>query len=283
MEIPPLLQRLVSPLQRSPGLRGTVYLGTAAALMQTIGGWYEQDYPTAVVLVHLTILPVGAAVTAAGLALEGRSPAELLPMWRDGALLALGFGACAASSLAFLAVLRSLGLVSAPKWGWEDAPLSTVLKTVGFQLVGHLAVAWNEEQVFRGYGFETLREALGTPGAMLVLIPLFAAAHPLKPRVLFFQGLLGLNVTIQRLVTGSMWFGVGYHWAWNAMQMAVFGPPAIHPIRPLYLHGPEVLMGRTSSAEPGVIAGIANVVNIALMGAAWWLRKRRARQRQEKK
>jgi hypothetical protein len=26
---------------------------------------------------------------------------------------------------------------------------------------GHLAVAWNEAMVFRGYGFETMRERLG--------------------------------------------------------------------------------------------------------------------------
>ncbi len=39
--------------------------------------------------------------------------------------------------------------------------MNAVLRSVAYQGVGHLAVSWNEEMVFRGYGFETVRAALG--------------------------------------------------------------------------------------------------------------------------
>jgi len=42
-----------------------------------------------------------------------------------------------------------------------------------------LAVAWNEEMVFRGYAFEMVREALGQGKALAVLIPGFALYHGL--------------------------------------------------------------------------------------------------------
>jgi membrane protease YdiL (CAAX protease family) len=278
-----LLQRLVGPLQRSPGLRGTVYLGTAAALMQTIGGWFDQDYPTKVALVHLTILPMGAAVTAAGLVLEGRSPTELLPTPEERRQLLQGVATGAAVYLGVLAIMGAKGWASAPKWGWEDAPAGEVLRTTALRLVGHLAVAWNEEQVFRGYGFETLQQSIGTAGSSAVLVPLFASAHPFIPSVLLSTGIAGVLFTAQRLSTGNIWFGVGYHWAWNAMQSALFGPADAAPaLRPLRVHGPERWVGQPGYPESGLLVNLIDLAGLAAMGAVWWRWRLQSGQRQEK-
>jgi membrane protease YdiL (CAAX protease family) len=285
MDAQRLLQQLVGPLQRSPGLRGTVYLGTAAVLLQTVGGWYRQkhqDYPTRVVLTHLTVLPLGVAVTAAGLLLEGRSPAELLPTPEERRQLALGFGLGTLALLTSLGLARAKGWVSAPRWGWEEAPLGDVLRSAALSFIGDFAIAWNEEQVFRGYGFDTLQASIGTPGAVLVLVPLFAAGHPLRPFVLAMQGIAGLMFTGQRLATGSIWLGVGHHWAWNAMQSAVFGPPEVRSLRPLIVDGPPVWVGRAGHPEPGLLTAFVDLLILALVGAVWWRRKRQAGKHQEK-
>jgi hypothetical protein len=93
-----------------------------------------------------------------------------------------GVGLGTAAFLAWLGIAKAKGWVSAPVWGWEQAPLHAVLRSVARQGVGYLAVAWNEEMVFRGYGFETVREALGQGKAVAVLIPGFALYHGLDPQ-----------------------------------------------------------------------------------------------------
>ncbi len=55
--------------------------------------------------------------------------------------------------------------------------MNEVVRSAALLGVGHLAVAWNEEMVFRGYGFETVREALGQGKAVAVLIPGFGPVH----------------------------------------------------------------------------------------------------------
>jgi membrane protease YdiL (CAAX protease family) len=239
-------------------------------------GWFDLDDPLQVALIHPTIFPLGAAVTAAALALEGRSPKELLPTPDDRTQILLGFGAGTAARLAFLGLLRAAGWASAPRWGWEDAPLGRVLGSVALMTVEHLTVAWNEEQVFRGHGFETLQASIGTAGATAVLVPLFASAHPLRPLVFAGQSALGLLCTAQRLHTGSIWFGVGYHWAWNLVETAVFGPTdGLPSLRPLHTHGPDVWVGRPGHPEPGLLDGLLSF-GLAVVAAVWWRRKRRA-------
>jgi membrane protease YdiL (CAAX protease family) len=103
--------------------------------------------------------------------------------------------------------------------------------------VGHLAVAWNEEMVFRGYSFETVREALGQGKAVAVLIPGFALYHGLDPQQVLGMLAGGATLMLLRLHTDALWMPVGYHWAWNVLQTAIFGASGPAPsIRPLQVH-----------------------------------------------
>jgi len=77
-----------------------------------------------------------------------------------------------ATFLTWLGIAKAKQRASAPTWGWEQALMSQVLRSVA--LPGHLAVAWNEEMVFLDYGCEAVREALGQGKAVAVLIPGFA-------------------------------------------------------------------------------------------------------------
>ena len=73
--------------------------------------------------------------------------------------------------------------------------------------VGHLAVAWNEEQIFRGYGFDTLRQAVGGWGAVAILAPLFALEHVVPTKALQFLSftITGGVLTVMRVESGSIW------------------------------------------------------------------------------
>jgi membrane protease YdiL (CAAX protease family) len=136
-------------------------------------------------------------------------------------------------------------------------------------------VVVNEELIFRGYGFDTLEEALGTPGTIAISVPLFALNHgPGWKRFIGFT-MAGLLLALLRLGTGNLWLAGGFHLAWNLAQQALFGPPDGSPsIRPLQLHGPPAWVGRPGYPDPGWLQVLAFTLLAALAGA--WLRQKRA-------
>jgi membrane protease YdiL (CAAX protease family) len=154
--------------------------------------------------------------------------------------------------------------------------MNEVVRSVALLGVGHLAVAWNEEMVFRGYGFETVREALGQSKAVAVLIPGFALYHGLDPQQILGMLAGGTTLMLLRLHTDGLWLPVGYHWAWNVLQTAVFGAPGSAPsLRPLLVQGPERWMGRPGAPEPGLLSTLVHLVMALLL---WlWMRRGSAR------
>jgi uncharacterized protein len=151
-----------------------------------------------------------------------------------------------------------------------------VLRSVALLGVGHLAVAWNEEIVFRGYGFETMREALGQGKAVAVLIPGFALYHGLETQQLLGMLAGGTTLMLLRLHTDALWMPVGYHWAWNTLQTVVFGASESVPsIRSLHVHGPERWMGKPVAPEPGLLSTLVHLVMVLLV---WlWMQRNGAR------
>jgi membrane protease YdiL (CAAX protease family) len=200
------------------------------------------------------------------------------PRWnrvplRQGVGQALhGVGLGTAAFLAWLGIAKAKQWVSAPAWGWEQTSLNEVLHSVAGQAVGHLAVSWNEEMVFRGYGFETVREALGQGKALAVLIPGFALYHGLDLQQLLGMLAGGMTLMLLRLHTDALWMPVGYHWAWNVLQTAVFGASDAAPsILPLQVHGPERWMGKPGQPEPGLFS---TLVHLAVTLLLWlWMRR----------
>jgi uncharacterized protein len=123
--------------------------------------------------------------------------------------------------------------------------------------------------VFRGYGFETVRAALGQANAVAVLIPGFALYHGLDPQQLLGMLAGGTTLMLLRLHSNALWRAVGYHWAWNVLQTTVFGVSELAPsVRPLQVHGPERWMGKPGRPEPGLLSTLVHLV-IALL--VWWL------------
>jgi membrane protease YdiL (CAAX protease family) len=90
-----------------------------------------------------------------------------------------------------------------------------------------IVAAISEEILFRGVIFRFLEEGVGSWGAVIGSSLIFGLAHIANP-----DGTLwgGLAIAIQSLVfagiyllTRSLWWCIGLHFAWNITQGAVFG------------------------------------------------------------
>lgn len=256
-----VIEQVSRRLKADPTVRGIAYLGAAATLITGMNRLLRPlDLLDEGLMLHMAVLPGGLLITAAFLRLEGRTSWSLRPVLpklrqaENGALLG------AATFLAVTGIAASRGWVSAPAWGWERERLPLVLQAVLVQTIGHLVVAWNEELVFRGYGFDTLRQAWGDAAAAGTLVLLFAAFHQLTPQVLLGQTALGAALMALRLSSDGIWLPLGYHWAWNVTQTAILGAPDSLPsLRPLEAHGPYLWLGRPGYPEPGLLTTLANL------------------------
>ena len=90
-------------------------------------------------------------------------------------------------------------------------------------------VALGEELMFRGYLQVNLREGIGSLPALLITSLLFGLLHAMNPNLnwigLINIALAGLALGYGRMVTGSLWLPVAYHFSWDFFQGAVFALP----------------------------------------------------------
>jgi membrane protease YdiL (CAAX protease family) len=272
--------KIVNGLRGSPGLRGTLYLTAAAASLELGFRLTDHRLPYGTVIGHIKTVPLVVLLTGVGLYLQSKQPLSVAQTTvRQMAMQTLrGVGIGVGAYLTWIGVATTCGWASLPRWGWTATSLRNVLQSAAILGVGHLAVAWNEEQVFRGYGFDTLRQAIGGWGAAAILIPLFAIGHGLTLDLIKLQGFMitGAVLTLMRVQSGSIWFGVGYHWMWNFMQTGLFGPAEAEPsLRPMQLDGPYQWVGKPGSPEPGLLSTVIQCAVGVGIGLLWLAKKRR--------
>lgn len=267
---------IIAYLRRSPGARGVMYLICGASALEVVAHLQDRTLPYRVERLHLTLVPFTAVVTNAFSRLEppareDEAETSLRARAAQGVLGALiGAGGIGA----VLAAAASQGWVDAPEWGWEQVPVPELARAITFIAVGHLAVAWNEETVYRGYGYTALRQAVPPTVAGAFLTVLFGYGHSFNPQIAWGEAALGLPLMLLRVATGNIWASVGYHWAWNFLQTGIFGPPQRNPsLRPLNLHGPYLWTGKPGLPEPGLLSMTVNLLVAA--GIALWMRRRR--------
>jgi len=257
-------------------LRGVAYFGIAATVLQTVGQHFPEHQPYSREQFNLVVLPLALAVTRAFVALRPDDTARWIEvdLPREASQVAYGAALGTAAILGTLWIAWAKKWVSAPAWGWAQVEPAILARSMAFITAGHLAVACSEELVFRGYGYMTLRRALPAPLAGSGVTVLFALAHPLTLRTLVGEAALGLTLLALRIHSDGIWLPIGYHWAGNVLQTAVFGPVEGPPsLRPLHVHGPSVWVGRPGHPEPGVLS---TVVNLALaLGIALYTKAQR--------
>jgi membrane protease YdiL (CAAX protease family) len=159
-----------------------------------------------------------------------------------------------------------------------------------------IAVAFNEEFIFRGYQIRNLAEGLvgrrigpraAIAAAWFLSAALFGLAHAINPGataissiniMLTAGGLLGLSYVL----TGELAIPIGIHLAWNFFEgpvygFAVSGTPSDASLLNLTQGGPKLWTGGDFGPEAGLLCTISCTVALALV--AFWVRARNGRLR----
>ncbi|HET9177880.1 MAG TPA: CPBP family intramembrane glutamic endopeptidase [Terriglobia bacterium] len=95
--------------------------------------------------------------------------------------------------------------------------------------VAFLVVGFAEEFLFRGYALTTLTDGIGFWPAAIVLSAIFGAVHLSNlrenPTGALSAGLVGLLFCFSLHRTGSLWFAIGFHAAWDYGQSFIYSVP----------------------------------------------------------
>jgi membrane protease YdiL (CAAX protease family) len=236
------------------------------------------DTPLNAVAVLLALLVVGRR-------LERRGPGELgLGRHRLGRDLLAGVAVGAGIMLVVVGVLALLGWyrldpAAAPETAAEEAREALTF------LVGFAFVSLFEEVLFRAISFRLLEEWLGSGAALLLSSVFFGLVHVGNPNASWSAGFAialeaGLLLGAAYMLTRSLWFATGIHWAWNWTQGALLGVDVsgvdVDGVVDGALVGPEAWTGGAFGAEAGLVAVVlATGVGVALT----WLAVRRGQWR----
>ena len=132
-----------------------------------------------------------------------------------------------------------------------------------------LLVALSEEFLLRGYSLFTLTEAMGFWPAAILLSAMFGAIHTGNHGE-SGMGIVGAAIigfffclTVRR--TGSLWFAVGFHAAWDWGESYVYSVPDSGSLAPGHLlrsslHGSRWLTGGTVGPEGSVLLFVVMAV-----------------------
>jgi uncharacterized protein len=208
-----------------------------------------------------------ASFLAAFLAAWIMSQLETRPMSVYGLPAQGAFGKqfWAGCSFGFLEIFLLIALIAA-FGGYSFGSLAqhggAIVKWAVIWAVFFIVVALFEEFLFRGYALYTLADGVGFWPAAVLLAGLFGWAHKQNAGEdwvgvagVVFVGLLWA-FTLKR--TGSLWFALGMHAAFDFGETFLFSVPDSGMIFPGHLsnatlHGPNWLTGGTPGPEGSVI------------------------------
>jgi len=192
-----------------------------------------------------------------------------------GRELSLGFALGVTLQLLVMAALLAARSIH---YSASDANNLHFLRQIGANAALFALAAAVEELAFRGYAFQRLIDAVGTPMALVASAVLFGLVHLWNPGATLFSTLntvlAGLLLAIPYIRTRSMWMQIGLHWSWNLTMATIvslpvsginFGPNLFIPQE----SGPSWLTGAKYGPEGGAVVTIVSVVAIA-----WLLRTR---------
>jgi len=158
-----------------------------------------------------------------------------------------------------LAILHGLGAFD---YGHVVLHGVRIVKFAVFWGVVFLLVGFFEEFFFRGYTQFTLARSMGFWPAAVLLSAGFGAIHLKNSGESWIGGLaagmiaLFLCLTLRR--TGSLWFAVGFHAAWDWGESYLYSVPDSATVSPGHLlssslHGPRWITGGTVGPEGSVL------------------------------
>ncbi len=182
------------------------------------------------------------------------------------------------SELALLPVtVRELGIGLVIGAGLYTASVLVLMildiyKIVGFNSISYLlpavvmalSAAVFEELLFRGVLFRIVEEWLGSWVSLFVSSAVFGLVHLMNPAAtmtgaIFIAVEAGILLGAAYMLTRRLWMSIGFHFAWNYTQSAIFSgivsgsdadPGLIKPV----IDGPVLLTGGQFGLEASVVA-----------------------------
>jgi membrane protease YdiL (CAAX protease family) len=194
-----------------------------------------------------------------------------LPRPQMARLLLGGFcGACviwAVFGIEYLAGWLHLSRISTQAHGGVPK-----LALILIQLIPSLGVGFSEELAFRGYVFQTLGERSPVWVATIITGVLFVFVHFSVPgfgiNFVLSAILVSAMFVVMRLVTGSLWFPIGFHAMYDWAQTYPLGVSAPGQYNPALIQlsesGPEFWVGG-AQAESGLLDVLAVIVTVTLV------------------
>lgn len=252
------LPRLPHRVLGSPPVRVPL-LGYALVLLMGLNGNVMSRYAGETSLAVQLIVALAIAGFAVYLAYarlaERREPAELsLPgMGRElGVGLLIGAGLYAACEL----VLMALGIYRIDGLN----PPSYLIPAVAMALSSSVF----EELLFRGVLYRSVETWFGSWVALVVSSLVFGLTHLINPQgtiegALFIAVEAGILLAAAYMLTRRLWLSIGFHFAWNYTQSAIFsgivsGNDAAPGLIRSTVKGPDFLTGGEFGVESSVLA-----------------------------
>lgn len=223
-------------------------------------------------LIGVVVLPTAAALKLF------REPFRLSG-WASGGAARLAAWGLAAGFLLLAAIAGAMWLAGAVTFGLAVPTVTAAASGLVISAILWLAQGAGEEGLHRGYAFVQLSRALSFWPTAILSGAWFMYGHvgnagETAPGIVA-AGLFGLALSYSLLKTGSLWFALGFHAAWNFAQSFVFGfpnsggePPA--SLLSATVHGSPLLTGGATGPEasllvlPALIGLVAIIRRIAV-------------------
>jgi uncharacterized protein len=186
--------------------------------------------------------------------------------------LATGFGLMACS-------LGAIALLGGCGFSGVAAPFGRIVSAAGFYALLDLAVGFFEETFFRSFILVQLSRAVGFWPAAVVTAILFGLAHGGNLHEaaygLVVAALAGLALAYSFRRSGTLWFAIGWHAAYDFTEDFIFGVPdsgnALPQASLLHttMRGPAWLTGGQIGPEASVLTlaallGLAAIIRFAV-------------------
>lgn len=209
-------------------------------------------------------------------------------------ILSYGYQGRARLVRLFAGMLWGFAAISAlvlAMWGLGYARLEGTTLTAGPAI--KYAILWGvmfflvgvfEESMLRGYLQFTLTRGVGFWWGALLFSVLFGAMHGHNPGEspvgLFSAGAVGLVFCISLWYTGSLWWAIGFHAAWDWGESYFYGTADSglvtrgHLLREHSIG--NILMSGGATGPEGSLLIVPLLVVIAILMVLWWGRKERS-------
>lgn len=214
------------------------------------------DDPPLQIAVVIGWCAVGFAVYIGFVRLVERRPVTELALPGMGRELGIGLLIGAGLYTACILILIAAGIYRIVGLN----PVSVMLPAIAVPL----SSAIFEELLFRGALFRIVEEWLGSWISLVVSSLVFGLVHLMNPTAtllgaVFISAEAGILLAAAYMLTRRLWMSIGFHFAWNFTQSAIFsgtvsGGYALPGLIEPDIDGPALLTGGVFGIEASVIA-----------------------------